>query len=719
MGQLQLFMLARRLARRPLVMAASLLAALSGNAALATSVTYVNLTGADGSAVRVAPPEILRLTVSGSGCRPTQYDVPPTINGQAIEFVLAFNVGCFATPPAFAWQADLPAPAPGVYEIRYFRQSSNGGLIGERTLVQKRRLIVGARPDALEWSGAGTLDRAFGNDGVAQLPGGPTNGSVVALQRSGAVIFRSSIVPNVPFARIDDSGAVDGAFPPQNAVPQPLSGYSTRMAVGADDAIWLAGISTPAIGTADRFTIRRFGANGVELPPLVVESARLSAGSGTPDSPVSVRPADLVAMPDGKFVAAGHVGGWGGSVLCGGNAFLIRFAADGIPDETFGSAGIVQAAFPGCVARVAPARNGGVWVVGTFDMLTPGAFLAKLDASGRLDASFGQGGLVFGAFARIPPVELQDGRILIGGSGFTLERLLPDGARDAAFGDRGVVVNPTPRVLTLQDLRLDAEGRAMLAGASWEGSYGGATPYRSIVLRYGTDGSLDDDFGNHGMLETQVFIYVNPGLLPIESMTLLPVPGDRWILAMNASTGTTAGNTALHVVRFRGSADPSRAPVVEFHHAGMDHYFYTSNPDEIALLDGGAGGWARTGESFNAYANATGDRADVCRFFSAAFAPKSSHLFTADAIECEAVKHYPAWTFEGIAFGSPLPDANGNCAEGTRPVFRLFNNGQGGAPAHRLVTDQITQIAMIHAGWLPEGFGDNRVAMCAPWPVAP
>ena len=69
------------------------------------------------------------------------------------------------------------------------------------------------------------------------------------------------------------------------------------------------------------------------------------------------------------------------------------------------------------IARIAPSRSGGVWLLGAYDLLTSGAFLARLDASGRLDTAFGQGGLAFGAFARVPPVELQDGRILAGGPG--------------------------------------------------------------------------------------------------------------------------------------------------------------------------------------------------------------------------------------------------------------------------------------------------------------
>ena len=41
------------------------------------------------------------------------------------------------------------------------------------------------------------------------------------------------------------------------------------------------------------------------------------------------------------------------------------------------------------------------------------------------------------------------------------------------------------------------------------------------------------------------------------------------------------------------------------------------------------------------------------------------------------------WGFEGEVFHVGLPDAQGNCAAGTQPVYRLYNNGKNGAPNHR------------------------------------
>jgi hypothetical protein len=59
---------------------------------------------------------------------------------------------------------------------------------------------------------------------------------------------------------------------------------------------------------------------------------------------------------------------------------------------------------------------------------------------------------------------------------------------------------------------------------------------------------------------------------------------------------------------------PETVDVVEFYNAGLDHYFITAFPDEIAKLDNGTFvGWARTGQSFRAYASAAPVAPDAVR----------------------------------------------------------------------------------------------------------
>jgi mono/diheme cytochrome c family protein len=172
---------------------------------------------------------------------------------------------------------------------------------------------------------------------------------------------------------------------------------------------------------------------------------------------------------------------------------------------------------------------------------------------------------------------------------------------------------------------------------------------------------------------------------------------------------------AYLAVRFDVTPPPRAiAAAVEYYHAAFDHYFVTTLADEIAKLDDGTFvGWARTGLQFNVYKGVNVGAAVVCRFFSTAFAPKSSHFYTASADECAAVKANPNWTFEGEVFFVGTPAADGSCAAGTLPVYRVYNNGMGAAPNHRFSTHTAVQTEMLGKGWVPEGQGVG-VTMCTP-----
>jgi hypothetical protein len=197
----------------------------------------------------------------------------------------------------------------------------------------------------------------------------------------------------------------------------------------------------------------------------------------------------------------------------------------------------------------------------------------------------------------------------------------------------------------------------------------------------------------------------------------LPNTGTR-VFTTPGNNGTGTNDWVL-VLDTLGVAPPppNNLRVVEYFNSGFGHYFMTSDVDEIALLDGGAfaGAWMRTGNVFSAYAEPVNNAVPVCRFFSTSFAPKSSHFYTADAAECNIVMHNPDWQFESIAFDVPVPDVSGNCPSGTVPVYRVYNNGQGGAPNHRFTTDAtIVRDFIDNRGYVSEGAGMRGVAMCSP-----
>lgn len=144
---------------------------------------------------------------------------------------------------------------------------------------------------------------------------------------------------------------------------------------------------------------------------------------------------------------------------------------------------------------------------------------------------------------------------------------------------------------------------------------------------------------------------------------------------------------------------------VEYRHVEWGYYFLTAFADEIAGLDAGAFGgvWKRTGQTFEVLSQPGPGAFPTCRFFSTSFAPRSSHFYTPFADECEWVKHNPDWQYESIAFYLRLPDAAGTCGAETLPLYRLYNDGMGGAPNHRYTTSRATFDDTRAAGWTPEG----------------
>lgn len=170
----------------------------------------------------------------------------------------------------------------------------------------------------------------------------------------------------------------------------------------------------------------------------------------------------------------------------------------------------------------------------------------------------------------------------------------------------------------------------------------------------------------------------------------------------------------------------STAQAVEFYHRSLDHCFVSANPEEIAYLDaGGHAGWQRTGQSFPVLARASDDTFPVCRaYIKPSFG--DSHFFSGFGTECadmrlgvyiaeilgdSAMSRYVVETSQ--AFYVALPDkTTGRCPPNTLPMFRLWNNRADSN--HRYTTSTTVKATMVAAGYIPEGYGPEAVAMCAP-----
>ena len=262
----------------------------------------------------------------------------------------------------------------------------------------------------------------------------------------------------------------------------------------------------------------------------------------------------------------------------------------------------------------------------------------------------------------------------------------------------------------------------------------------SVDLKAAAQRSLTDQPGRESIefdvtvalpatFATDDFILVYPTLL-VTAAANIPGGATQQTATADARNGFTvigfrvfaASGTQVTGFSARGSrAIPELAPpavglgrAIEYYNPQYASYFITSIAAEIADLDSGKTvGWQRTGEAFNVYATTGTGLAGVCRFYGV-FPPKSSHFYAPRGLGCEALlPTNPVWQYEGDVFYTFLPNDQGGCPVGNVPVYRLYNNGQGGAPNHRFTTSQSIQLQMLAAGWIAEGTGAG-VGMCSP-----
>jgi uncharacterized delta-60 repeat protein len=271
-----------------------------------------------------------------------------------------------------------------------------------------------------------------------------------------------------------------------------------------------------------------FGTNGIAL--------------GTP-----VDAFDAVRQTDGKIVAVGATSS--GSP----DAFeLNRFNQNGSLDSGFGTGGEVTTPVgtSGEAFAVALQPDGKIVVAGRADAPTTPVFaLARYNADGSLDSSFGSGGTVLANPGEASDLAVQpDGKIIVAGdsnnglqSVFTLARFNgDDGSPDTDFGNGGTQTTALSGADVAGALALQPDGRILVAGR-------GFTNSRDIaeLVRYDDHGSLDSSFGNGGVATT-----TNGQGNGINALTLRP---DGKIVA----AGSTLKGTQFYFTLYRYNANGS------------------------------------------------------------------------------------------------------------------------------------------------------------------
>jgi uncharacterized delta-60 repeat protein len=411
---------------------------------------------------------------------------------------------------------------------------------------RRTRLFVEGMEDRLT-PAAGQLDPTFGTGGVVTTNiGGPTQVSgraAVATQPDGKVVAVGTSTDayaggnRVAVVRYNADGSLDPTFGTGGEVVLTFATATAPVtpstaggvAVDAAGRIVVAGVAT--LGNSSAFAAARLTPAGLPDPTFGTGGRVVLPGFGG-GSVESDAPAGVALDPAGRIVLAGTTS----AVLSGTRMAAARLNADGSLDPTFGTGGEVALPLFGFDATTADTAFGVAVDPAGRAVLGGAAFgiisgitgtrmaAARLTPDGRLDPTFGAGGVVtLPRFGTAPTAENDfargvtldpAGRILLAGVAhgsfpdgagdrIAAARLTSAGTLDATFGSGGEVMLPrfTPSSLTEDDtaagVAVDPAGRIVLGGTASSLVLSG-TQYRFAAARLTPTGSPDPTFGTGG-----------------------------------------------------------------------------------------------------------------------------------------------------------------------------------------------------------------------------
>lgn len=358
---------------------------------------------------------------------------------------------------------------------------------------------------------AGSVDPTFGPDGkvVTSIGNSDDRAFSVAIQTDGKIViagYSTNTSANTDFAliRYNTDGTLDNTFGTGGIVTTDFGSsneYGYSVAIQADNKIVLAGFIYN--GSDPDFALARYNNDGT-LDNTFNSIGKVTTDlGGTKDYGYSV-----AIQTDGKIVVAGYNNN--GNVL--NNDFaLARYNTNGTLDVTFDTDGKVDTDFASSIdyGRSVVIQNDGKIVVAGYSGIPPinnyDFALARYSSGGGLDNTFGSGGKVttdISSGDKCYSVCLQtDGKIIVAGSDardFVMIRYNSNGSLDNTFGSGGIVSTNIEGVDYCESVALQSDGKIILAGYS-------TNIYNNVdftLARYNIDGTLDNTFGSNGKVIT-------------------------------------------------------------------------------------------------------------------------------------------------------------------------------------------------------------------------
>lgn len=360
---------------------------------------------------------------------------------------------------------------------------------------------------------SGTLDPSFGIDGkvITDFEHDDEQATSMLIQPDGKIIAAgySVYASNANFAlvRYNIDGTVDSTFDFDGIVTTDFEGYNDLgcgVAIQDDGKIIVAGYSLNGFYN-EVFALARYNTNG-SLDNSFDSDGKLITTIGTHDS----YGLSIAIRSYGKIVVAGFSDNGNDDDFA-----LARYNGDGSLDISFGTGGIVISDLTGNDDEgwsIAIQPDGKILVAGFSQNDFDDDFaLARFNESGSLDNTFGTGGKVIldlgGEEDEGWSVALQpDGKILVAGdtyiegfeSDFALIRFNSDGSLDNTFGSGGIVTTDFDGSYDSgHSIAIQSDGKIIVGGSG----------YYFALARYNTDGSLDNTFGSGGKVNMDFGVF--------------------------------------------------------------------------------------------------------------------------------------------------------------------------------------------------------------------
>ena len=211
----------------------------------------------------------------------------------------------------------------------------------------------------------------------------------------------------------------------------------------------------------------------------------------------------IAVQPDGKLVFVGSIST---AFNTDGDLTIGRLNTDGSTDSTFGLNGITVTDLGGSSEGIGNILiredgkflcGGGSNQSGQFQFL-----LVQYNSNGELDTDFGLNGTVFTdvgitGSTMLSMVKTSDGSIFSTGSAsgkIPIVKYGSNGVLDNGFGNSGIVLTDIGEIETGSDILIQDDGKILIIGTT---AISG-NPEDAIVCRFNSDGSLDTDFNGTG-----------------------------------------------------------------------------------------------------------------------------------------------------------------------------------------------------------------------------